>query len=152
MAGWVGPTMALSLVVIALCCVGFLTSVLLALREAAERGQSLAKEIAEFRRDIGPTLDSLNRLGESGAEVAELAKEEVREIIYTTRRLRKDVERGALRAKRRLADFEAVVDLVQDEVEETALDVTTAMRTFRTGRGMVGRLRRLILPRRRGAA
>lgn len=152
MAGWVGPTIAISLVVIALCCLGVVTSVLLALREAAERGQSLAKEIAAFRHDLGPTLDSLNRLGASGAEVAELAKEEVREVIYTTRRLRKDVERGAARAKRRLADFEAVVDLVQDEVEETALDVTTAMRTFRSGRGMVGQLRRLILPRRRGAA
>lgn len=152
MAGWIGPTMAISLALIAACFLGIAAAVAIALKEAVERGQSLAKELAELRHDLGPTLKALNRLGTGGAEVVELAQEEVREIIYTTRRLRKDVEKSVTRARRRLADFEAVVEVVQEEVEETALDLGAALRTVRTGTGVIGRLRRLVLPRRRGAA
>ena len=72
MAGWVGTTMALSLLVIALCFLGIAAGVFLALREALERGQSLAREIGELRRDLAPTLAALGRLGKEGAEVAEL--------------------------------------------------------------------------------
>ncbi|MEO5800472.1 MAG: hypothetical protein ABIZ70_13195 [Gemmatimonadales bacterium] len=152
MAEWIGPTVAISLALIALCFLGIAAAVALTLKEAVERGQSLAKELGELRRDLGPTLQALNRLGTGGAEVVELAQEEVREIIYTTRRLRKDVEKSVTRARRRLADFEAVVEVVQEEVEETALDLGAALRTVRTGSGVIGRLRRLVLPRRRGGA
>ena len=150
MAGWIGPTMAISLALIAICFLGIAAAVAITLKEAVERGQSLAQELAELRHDLGPTLQALNRLGTGGAEVVELAQEEVREIIYTTRRLRKDVEKSVIRARRRLADFEAVVEVVQEEVEETALDLGAALRTVRTGTGVIGRLRRLVLPRRRG--
>ncbi|MES2306397.1 MAG: hypothetical protein V4558_12855 [Gemmatimonadota bacterium] len=152
MAEWIGPTVAISLALIAICFLGIAAAVAFTLKEAVERGQSLAKELGELRRDLGPTLQALNRLGTGGAEVVELAQEEVREIIYTTRRLRKDVEKSVTRARRRLADFEAVVEVVQEEVEETALDLGAALRTVRTGTGVIGRLRRMVLPRRRGAA
>ncbi len=152
MAGWIGPTVAVSLVLIAVCFILIAAAVGLTLKEAAERGQSLARELGELRRELAPTLQALNRLGTGGAEVVELAQEEVREIIYSTRRLRRDVEKTVTRARERLADFEAVVDVVQEEVEETALDFGAALRTVRTGAGVIGRLRRLVLPRRRGAA
>ncbi|MES2123787.1 MAG: hypothetical protein V4503_03770 [Gemmatimonadota bacterium] len=151
MNGWVGPTVAISLVIIALCFLGIATAVYLAMREAVERGQSLAKELAELRRELTPTLHALNRLGEGGAEVFELAQEEVREIVHVSRRIRRDVEKTADRTRRRLADFEAVIEVVQEEVEETALDFGAALRTVRKGSGMIGQLRRLVLPRRRGA-
>ncbi|MEP6591028.1 MAG: hypothetical protein ABJC19_07580 [Gemmatimonadota bacterium] len=152
MNGWVGPTMAISLVLIAICFLGIAGAVAFTLREALERGQSLARELGELRRELSPTLQALNRLGTGGAEVMELAQEEVREILHTTRRLRRDVEKTVERTRIRLADFEAVVEVVQEEVEETALDFGAALRTVRTGSGVIGRLRRLVLPRRRGAA
>lgn len=150
MATWVGPTIAISLLIIALCVLGVVVGMLIAAREVAQKSSSLADELAELRAELGPALRALNRLGEEGAEVATLAKEEVRAMVETTRRLRYDVERGAKQARRRLADFDALLEVVQEEVEETALDVTTALHTARTGRGMIGQLRRLVVPRRRG--
>ena len=50
MPTWVGPTAALSLLVIALCFLGIAIAALYALREGVERGQSLAKELGELRR------------------------------------------------------------------------------------------------------
>ncbi len=43
-----------------------------------------------------------------------------------SQRIRYDVERGFKRTRQRLADFEAVVDVVQEEVEDAALDLTAA--------------------------
>jgi hypothetical protein len=94
----------------------------------------------------------MRRLGEKGVDVADLAQEEARQIIETTRRIRYDVERGVKRAKRHLADFEAVVEVAQQEIETTVVDVSTALETARSGVGMIGQLRRLVRPRRRGAA
>jgi len=149
MSGWVGTTMAISLAVIALCFLGIAAAVVLSLNAAAARVDNLARELAELRQELSPTLQVLRRLGTSSAEVVEEAQVEVREIIYSTRRLRRDVEKSIERARERVADFEAVVDVVQEEVEETALDFGAALRTVRTGTGMIGRLRRLVLPRRR---
>jgi uncharacterized protein involved in exopolysaccharide biosynthesis len=152
MAGWEGVIMALSLLVIAICVSGFTAMTFIALKEAKDRGESLSREVAQLRADLAPTLESIKRLGEKGLDVANLAQEEAKEIIATTRRVRYDVERGVKRAKRRLADFEAVIDVVQEEVEATALDVTAAMHTARTGAGVIGQLRRLVRATRRGAA
>jgi hypothetical protein len=152
MPGWIAPTVALSLVVLALAVAAVAAMVYVTLREAKEHGESLAKEVARLRADLAPTLDAVKRLGEKGIDVADLAHEEAKQIIDTTRRIRYDVERGVKRAKRRLADFEAVVEVAQEEIEATVVDVSTALQTARAGVGVIAQLRRLVRPRRRGAA
>jgi len=150
MSAWVGPTVAISLLIIALCVLGVVIGVLIAGRQLASKSEHLARELSGLREELGPALRALNRMGEGGAEVAMLAKEEIREIVYATRRVRKDVEKTSKRLRHRVEDFDALLEVVQDEVEETALDVTAALRTARTGSGMIGQLRRLIKPQRRG--
>jgi len=152
MPGWVGPTVAISLALIALCYLGLAAAAVLMIRETVEHSKALGRELAELRKELTPALKSLNRFSTQGAEIADLARDEVQEMVHTARRVRQDVERGLQRTRERLADFEAVVDVVQEEVEDAALDLTTALRTVRTGTGMIGRLRRLILPRRRGGS
>ncbi len=149
MAGWVGPTIAIALVVMAIATAALTIIVYAVVNEARERSDSLAREVKQLRADIAPTLAAVQRFGEEGLDVAKLAKDEARQIIDTTRRIRYDVERGVKHARRRLADFDAVVEVVQEEVEETALQLTTTLHNVRTGRGMVEQLRQLIRPRRR---
>jgi uncharacterized protein YoxC len=152
MPTWIAPVVALSLVVIAVAGALVAAMLYVTLREAKEHGESLAREVARLRADLAPTLDAVKRLGEKGIDVADLAQAEARKIIETTQRIRYDVERGVKRAKRHLADFEAVVEVAQEEIEATVVDVSTALETARTGVGMIGQLRRLVRPRRRGVA
>lgn len=152
MPAWIAPVVALSLLVIAIAASLLTAMLILTLREAKERGETMARELGRLRADLAPTLDAVRRLGEKGVDVADLAQEEARQIIETTRRIRYDVERGVKRAKRHLADFEAVVEVAQQEIETTVVDVSTALETARSGVGMIGQLRRLVRPRRRGAA
>lgn len=147
---WVGPTVAISLLIIALCVLGVVIGLLIAGRQMASKSEHLANELNGLRDELRPALRALNRMGEGGAEVAMLAKEEMREIVSATRRVRKDVEKTSKRLRHRVEDFDALLEVVQEEVEETALDVTAALRTARTGSGMIGQLRRLIKPQRRG--
>ena len=151
MPGWVGPAVAISLMLIAAAylVIGFV--VLFATKEAVEHSRVLSREIAQLRADLAPTLDAMRRLGEKGANVADLAEAEVTEIISTTRQIRTDVQRGVERMKLRLADFEATVEVVQEEIDSTVVEVSAALETARAGVGMIGQLRRLIRPRRRGA-
>ena len=47
-----------------------------------------------------------------------------------------------------LEELGTLYDVVHDEVEGTALDVAAALRSVRRGNGMLGRVRRLLVPSR----
>ncbi len=149
MPGWIGPTVAIALVVIALAFVAIAATALMVAREARDASGSLARELAELRADIAPALQALRKFGETGEHVAEAARVEIQKILSTSRTIRHEIERGVRRTQRRLADFDALLEVMQEEVEETALSVATTLRTVRTGRGVLGGVRRLL--RRRGS-
>ncbi len=129
-AAWVGPTMAISLAVLALSFV----------------------VIAAMAAVIGTrTLRAGRRVEEAADATRGLAvkvQDEVTELVRTSQRLRFEVDRGVRRAKRRLQDLDAVAEVVQEEIEETALDVAATLRTVRVGRGVLGRITRLLWKRR----
>ncbi|MDX2193195.1 MAG: hypothetical protein NW201_07565 [Gemmatimonadales bacterium] len=121
--GWVGPTIAVSLVVIALAFVAiaaFALAALAALRDATREGRALAATL----------------------------RAEAEQLVKLSRGVRRRVRRGVLGAEERMGDLAALYDVVAREVEETALGAAATLRDARTGRGMIGRLRRLLVPRR----
>lgn len=148
-AGWVGPTVALSLVVIAVSFLGMAFGAAMAAKGAAEGAQKLAQEIQQLREDLEPTLKGVGEAVREGRDLAVRAGAEIEALIATSQRVRLDVDRGMKRARRRLSDFDALAEVVQEEVEETALDVAAKVRSFRTGTSVVGQLRRLLRRGRR---
>jgi methyl-accepting chemotaxis protein len=149
MAGWVGPTVAISLLLIALCVVGITLAAAMVFREVQHASKGLTHELAELRHELGPMLNALNRFGDAGADLVETARGEVQELVATSQELRVGVRRTTRRAARRLADLDALLEVMQEEVEETALDAATALRTIREGSGLVGHVGRFLAPRRR---
>ena len=51
--------------------------------------------------------------------------------------------------RERIANLEAIYEVLEEEIEETALDVAVTLRNMRTGAGWFSRLRRLFGGRRR---
>ncbi len=149
MAGWIGPTVAISLLVIA-ACVAVMTYVMVRVaREAEEGAEETKAALAELRERVDPLVDSLQALTNTGTETLDIARHEITELATTSRMVRSEVEVALRRAKRRLADFDALVEVMQEEVEETALDVAVALQTVRASTGMVGRMGRLLSRRHR---
>ena len=146
---WVGPTVAVALVVIALSFLAIAMVALAVARKAGSEANHLAREIGELRRELGPTIQALNTLAGSGSEVAGRLKVEVDELIGTSRRLRRSAVRGVRRVEGRLEDLDALYEVVSSEVQDTALDVAATLRTVRTGASALSRIRRFLRRGRR---
>lgn len=147
--GWVGPTVALSLVAIALAFVVIAMATALVSRKAATEISQLSEELAKLRHELSPALVAMRRVADAGSELSGDVREEIQQYLETSRGLRRDLERGVRRVKHRLADLDALYEVVQEEVEDTALDVVAKVRTVRSGIGMVGRIRRWLVRGRR---
>lgn len=163
-AGWVGPTIAISLVIIAAAFAVMALVVLLlgkgvatAAHKSTESLQKLYEELVpamksltqRLNEDLVPAMKSMGQMAEDGRALAETIRHEVGETAGTTRRLRARIESGSERLAERLEHLEAVYDLVEEELTEAALDLTATVKTLRSGAGWFGRLRRLLGGRRR---
>ena len=87
-------------------------------------------------------------LTEQAQDLMVLVRHEAGAFAQTARRLRRKTVRGADRMEAKLEDLETLYDVVHDEVEGTALDVAAALRSVRRGNGMLGRVRRILVPSR----
>jgi len=76
-------------------------------------------------------------------------RDEVEQIVATSRDLRTRVSGAAGALEERVRDLEAVLDVLQEEVEETALDVAAALRATRRGASLLRGLKRVFLRGRR---
>lgn len=144
-AAWVGPTMAISLVVIALSFIVIAAVAAIVGREAAQALEALSKEVGELREELQPTMQSVRAMSEEAQGLASQLKVEAGEIIRTSSEIRHDVRRGVDRVRERLEDLDALAEVMQDELEETALDVAARVRSVRTGAGIIGRIRRMLV-------
>jgi hypothetical protein len=146
---WVGPTVAISLVVIAVSLLGAAIAVAVGALRIAGETRKLSAMIQGHQEDVTQTIAAARRLTEQGQDLVLLLRQEVGAFTQTSRRVRRKLVRGVDSIETKLADLETLYDLVHDEVEDTALDVAAALRTSRQGHGMLGRVRRLLVPSRR---
>ncbi|MBK7783428.1 MAG: hypothetical protein IPJ57_02900 [Gemmatimonadetes bacterium] len=136
-AGWVGPTMAISLVIIAGAFLVIAAASALAARQAAREMQQLSRVIESLRTDLAPALTAVQAVSGEGQRLAGMVGTEAEELVLASRQLREGL-------KDRLANLEAIYDVLEEEIEDTAVDVAVTLRTFRSGAGWFGRIRRLL--------
>jgi hypothetical protein len=147
--GWVGPMMAISLAVVALSFVVIAIGVLVVATRLAKPIRRAAEVIDGVEDDAKRALTGVHRITEQAQDVLVLVRQEAGAFAATSKRLRRQAVRGADRLQMKLEDLETLYDIVHDEVEDTALDVAAALRSVRRGNGMLGRVRRLLIPARR---
>jgi uncharacterized protein YoxC len=134
-ATWVGPTVAISLVIIAasfLVMGGVVLAIGLSLRKQSAKARAqLTAFAAESRAATKRVKDELEGFAELSAEV----REKLRGAIDTV--------------DGRLKDLDALVEVMQEEAEDTALSVAAMVRTVRRTGGILGAARKAM--RRRSA-
>jgi hypothetical protein len=149
MPDWVGPTVAISLVVIAVTVVGVAAVQAYTALRLVEEARKLSTMIRGHQEDVAQAIAGARRLTDQGQDLLVLVRQEIGAFTQTSRRIRRKLVRGVDNIEAKLVDLETLYDLVHEEVEDTALDVAAALRTSREGNGMLGRVRRLIVPSRR---
>lgn len=134
--GWVPPTVAISLVIIALSFL-VMGAVALLIGLAIRKETSKArKQLAGVAADAKNVLQRLKSEAEGFADLSADARGRLRGAIDTV--------------DGRLKDLDALVEVLQEEVEETAMDVAAMMRTVRRTGGILGAARRAVMRRKRG--
>jgi hypothetical protein len=144
---WVGPVVAISLAVIALSFLAIGLAVLVLAARVGKQVKALGGTVAGLQDDVARALGSVRRLAEQAQDVMVVVRNEAGAFAQTSRRVRRKIVKGVDRVQARLEDLEALYDVVHDEVEDTALDVAAGLRTIRSGNGMVGRVRRMLVAR-----
>jgi uncharacterized protein YoxC len=145
---WVGPTMAISLAVMALSFLAIALALAIAALKLTGQVKKVGTLVDGLQDDIARTLKAVRHLTEQGQDVMVVVRQETGAFAQTSRRLRRKLVRAADRVEIKLEELETLYDVVHDEVEGTALDVAAALRSVRRGNGMIGRVRRLLVPSR----
>jgi len=141
--GWGGPTMAISLVIIAAAFLVIAAAAAMAARQAAQEMRQLSRVIESLRAELSPALRAVQTVSGEGERLATLVSNEAEEVVRASRALREGL-------RERIISLEAVYQVLAEEVEETALEAAVTLRTFRTGASWFGTIRRLFrLGRRR---
>jgi len=136
--GWVGPAVAISLMIIAAGLLGVSIAAIIALRKIGEAAAALRR----LEEDAAPALGVVRQVAEQGQEVAAAVRGEILALVETSRQVRVRLDGGITRVQERLADLQALYDVVEEELEETALDVAATLRRLRLGTSLATRLRR----------
>jgi hypothetical protein len=100
-------------------------------------------------RDGQPLLHAARSVAEDAGKLVSQLRGEVEQIVATSREVRLRVSGAAGSLDERARDLEAVLDILQDEVEETALDVAAALRATRRGTSVIRAVKRAFVRGRR---
>jgi hypothetical protein len=118
-------------------------------RELRKAVVALERFSDTIQQEVVPAIQSARGIVDQATQLAGNIKGEVDAIVDTSKDLRVRVRRAADAAEVRLSDLETLLDVVYEEVEETALDVASALRTTRKGAGIFASLKRALLRRGR---
>lgn len=147
--GWAEALTAVSTATIAVFVMAVCVGVLFLLRHIRKLLSTLEDLTKTFEKDGKPAIQSVRGLIDDASSVMATVKTEVDDLADTSKGIRKRAENVAASLDDRFRDIEALVDVVQEEVEDTALDVAAAMRTTRRGGKLFKRMKRALLRRGR---
>lgn len=133
--GWVGPTIAVSLVIVALSFLvmgGVVLAIGLALRQHT---RSVSRQIETVASEAKAITARFRGELEGMAELSTEARGKLRAAIDG--------------AEARLRDLDALVEVLQEEAEDAALDVAALVRTVRRSGSIFGAARKSLKRRSR---
>ncbi len=149
MTGWPAVVTAISVALIALTVVAGGAIGLAWMRRFAATMAHLERLAAWLERDARPALETSRGMLEDSAKVVRMVRREFEEFAETAGELRDGVRRVGRNVERRLQELDALVEVVQEEIEDTALDIASALRTTRRGTGVFRKMKRAFLGRSR---
>src|SRR5258705_575324 len=149
MIPWTDVVTAISAAVIAILLALPAVASFLLFRELRRAVRALERFGDTVQREVLPAVQSARGIADQATQIAAKIRGEVDGLVETSQDLRGRVKRAADATEDRLNDLEALLDVLYEEVEDTALDVAAALRTTRRGAGMISAMKRAFLRRGR---
>jgi uncharacterized protein YoxC len=140
---------AISTAVIAVMVLAASVGFLVLMREVRSLTRGIQRVADSLEGHAQPVLDSVKKVVDDATEVMAAVKSEADGFVDSVRDVRGGVNALVGRVEERLQDLDALIDVLQYEVEETALDIAAAMRTTRRGTTVLRAMKRAFLGRGR---
>ena len=118
------------LTVVVLGAVVALFSVLLQLRSLTRSVGVVAKRL---EKDAGPVMERAKRVAENVDFITTAVRTDVQKLNASVSRLNERLKDASERMEERIQDFTALVEVLQSEAEDLALDTAAAVRGVRAG-------------------
>jgi hypothetical protein len=131
---WVAPTIAISLAVIAASLVALIAVAVATTLGIRGKGRALTAQVTALTADARAVSTRVRTELESYADLSTDARAKLRGAMDTV--------------ERRLRDLDALAEVLQEEVEETALSAATLLKTVRSSGKVLGAARRAMRRRR----
>ena len=126
-------TEAISTIVLTVAVLGVLLAllgVLLQLRKLARSVQDMTKRV---EKDAGPVFQRAKGVAENVEFISAAVRTDVQKLNASVAGLNERLREASSRMEERIQDFSALVEVLQTEAEELALDTAAAVRGVRAG-------------------
>jgi uncharacterized protein YoxC len=130
---WVGVVTAIAIGIVALLLIALLAALLPAVRQMRETAGRVSALVDRLSGDVGPIVRHATNIAESADQIATSIRTEVRGVSRTVRRANERLDEAITASERRLRELGALLQLVQDEVEQTVVSTTALLRGVRAG-------------------
>lgn len=136
-------TLQLIVLVLAVVVLGATAYMLIALKKGLDTLKTTVEKLADESR---PIMQQASLVATDAREVVAMLRTDVERVTFAAGELSEQLLDVAATTERRMDDINAVIDVVQGELEETVLSTTAALRGVRMGgRAIAGAM----MPRRK---
>ncbi len=145
--GTLGQASDIAMIVIAVVIVAFLGAALVLFRQISALTKKLDALATRATEQVAPTLDRVRAISEHVEYVSLAVRKDIRKVNHLVESVTKKVETASNRMEDRIAEFNALMEVVQDEAEQVFIGTASAVRGVRHGARALGAARRDLPPR-----
>jgi hypothetical protein len=124
---------AISTIVLAVVVLLVLVALLVALLQFRKLSRAVTDVAKRLERDAGPVVEKAKSVAENVDYISAAIRTDVEKVNDSVALLNARLTQASERMEERIQDFNALVEVLQGEAEELALDTAAAVRGVRVG-------------------
>ena len=124
---------AISTIVLTLGVLGVLVAVISVLGQLKKLTRSVGEVTDRLEKDAGPVLERAKSVAENVDFITAAVRTDIQKVNESVAQLNDRLQQASERMEERIQDFTALVEVLQSEAEELALDTAAAVRGVRAG-------------------
>ena len=124
---------AISTIVLAVVVIGVLLALIAVVFQFRKLTRSVTEVTKRLEKDAGPVMERAKSVMENVDFISAAVRTDVQKVNESVAQLNDRLNQASERMEERIQDFSALVEVLQSEAEELALDTAAAVRGVRAG-------------------
>lgn len=131
--GFLATAEAVSTILLTLAVLGVLVVLFLLLLQARRVTRSLRSLLKHMETEAGPVMDRARSVAENVEFITMSVRTDIQKVTGSVEKLNERLTQASDHMEQRIQDFNALVEVLQEEAENVALDTAAAVRGMRAG-------------------